>query len=196
MSPRIESLTTTLQRRPLLATVLLCALPYLALLAHVAAGTTPSLRTISVYILIGGIVPFTGLIVVLVRVVRDRTRFRLLILLQTYAALVLIFATLYGLLQTAGRVPSIHGMQVWAGGHPTLSTLHAILGDALYLSVITITTVGFGDLVPLSPLAKLLSALEGLAGIAFMGLALGHYFSVCTHCAAPSSANVVEESQP
>ncbi|MCA9720063.1 MAG: two pore domain potassium channel family protein [Myxococcales bacterium] len=191
-SPRLESLASALHERPLPATAALCAVPYLALLGHVAARAGPSAAAITVLALVGGALPFVGLVVALSRVVRDRTRFRLMILLQTYAALVLIFATLYALLQVAGSTPAVRGMALWAGDLPTL---HAILGDALYLSVITITTVGFGDLAPLSPLAKLLTALEGLAGIAFMGLALGHYFSVCTHCASPERADV-EEHQP
>lgn len=57
--------------------------------------------------------------------------------------------------------------------------LHAIFFDSLYLSVMTITTVGYGDLVPLTPTGKVLTAIEGLAGIGFIGVALGHYFSVC-----------------
>lgn len=77
-------------------------------------------------------------------------------------------------------------MVVWSSHQPGtfgdhLELLHEVFLDSLYLSVITITTVGYGDMVPLSTGAKLLSALEGLVGIAFYGVALGHYFSVCVH---------------
>ncbi len=184
-SPYLVLLKSTLQTRPVLVSAALCAVPYLALLGHVAARSDPSLGAIIVYAILGGVAPSIGLAVVLGRVVLDRTRFRLLILLQTYATLVLSFAALYALLQVAGQEPAIRGMSLWASER---ASLHAIIGDALYLSVITITTVGFGDLAPCSPLAKLLTALEGIAGIAFMGLALGYYFSVCTHCESPADA--------
>lgn len=63
-----------------------------------------------------------------------------------------------------------------------MDRLHAIFFEALYLSV---TTVGFGDLVPLTRFGKVLTALEGLAGIGFVGVALGHYFSVCLRRRGP-----------
>lgn len=42
----------------------------------------------------------------------------------------------------------------------------------------TITTVGYGDLAPLTRIGRVLTAVEGLAGIGFVGVVLGHYFSV------------------
>ena len=40
----------------------------------------------------------------------------------------------------------------------------------LYFSTATITTVGFGDIAPISPLTRTLVALEALIGIVFIGL--------------------------
>jgi hypothetical protein len=184
------------QARPLLAAAGLCAIPYLGLVSYVfrvlhseaVVATTPSPAAMLLFVITGGLLPLAGLALVLSRLARDRTRFRLSILLQSYLSLILVFATLYGLLQVSHATPAFGGMLVlWDADTAMsavehLSRLHAILGDALYLSVITITTVGYGDLAPISPVAKLLSASEGLAGIAFMGLALGHYFSTCTGC--------------
>ncbi|KAL3742312.1 hypothetical protein ACJRO7_017745 [Eucalyptus globulus] len=45
--------------------------------------------------------------------------------------------------------------------------------DALYFCVVTMTTVGYGDLVPSSTLAKLLASTYVFAGIALNGLILG-----------------------
>lgn len=45
--------------------------------------------------------------------------------------------------------------------------------DALYFSVVTMTTVGYGDLVPDSTTAKLLASLYVFAGMALVGLILG-----------------------
>jgi|SRR5271157_153712 len=46
------------------------------------------------------------------------------------------------------------------------------LGNCMYLSVITFSTVGYGDLHPATPIGKVLAASEGLLGIFFTGLFL------------------------
>jgi voltage-gated potassium channel Kch len=45
-----------------------------------------------------------------------------------------------------------------------------VMGRMLYLSTITITTVGYGDIVPLSGLARFLVGLEATLGIVLLGL--------------------------
>ena len=42
----------------------------------------------------------------------------------------------------------------------------------LYLSTVTITTVGYGDIVPITPLARTLIAAEAVFGILVIGLYL------------------------
>ena len=116
------------------------------------------------------------------RLIRERDRFRLGRVLEAYGCLVLIFTSGYALLQTSSAESSFVGMtQVWTSEPGTLEQhvgrLHSTYLDSLYLSTITITTVGYGDMVPATGAAKLLTALEGLAGIGFIGLVLGHYFS-------------------
>jgi voltage-gated potassium channel Kch len=44
--------------------------------------------------------------------------------------------------------------------------------DSLYFSVVAVTTVGFGDLVPTTDAAKLFTVVYVLAGIAVLGLFL------------------------
>lgn len=118
----------------------------------------------------------------------DRNRFQLGSLLGAYAAMILVFASSYALLQRSGMNPAIAEMQrIWIPSEPTslaqhVDRLHEVFGDALYLSVVTMTTVGYGDLVPITPMAKFVAALQGLLGIGFVGLALGQYFAVCLHC--------------
>lgn len=45
--------------------------------------------------------------------------------------------------------------------------------DSLYFSVVTVSTVGYGDLVPSTDLGKWFAILYMLVGIALIGLALG-----------------------
>lgn len=75
------------------------------------------------------------------------------------------------------------------------SALGTVFVDAMYMSVVTITTVGFGDIVPSTVVSRGLVALEALTGVGFIGLVLGHYFSyrarhatppADTHTAAPT----------
>lgn len=42
------------------------------------------------------------------------------------------------------------------------------IGDGLWWSVQTVTTVGYGDLVPTTPLGRIVAAIVMLAGIAFL----------------------------
>jgi voltage-gated potassium channel Kch len=40
--------------------------------------------------------------------------------------------------------------------------------ELLYFSLITLTTVGYGDIVPLSGTARILTALEGVTGVLYI----------------------------
>lgn len=55
-------------------------------------------------------------------------------------------------------------------GFPSLSS--GSFERMVYLSAITIATVGYGDIVPITPLARKLVALEAVLGIVLMGLFL------------------------
>ena len=47
------------------------------------------------------------------------------------------------------------------------------LFDFIYFSFVTITTLGYGDIIPLHTLTKILTILEVLMGVSFVGLILG-----------------------
>lgn len=184
-----------LKRRISTVAMGLCLIPYLGLLAYLRLvmhateelATTPSPWLYVALCATGVVLPCAGVTCVLARLLRERERFQLALLIESYVALVLVFASSYALLQTSSTEPAISGMPiVWEADsaetlHHHVQRLHEVFLDSLYMSVITITTVGYGDMTPISGWAKLLGALEGLVGIAFYGIALGHYFSVCGH---------------
>lgn len=49
--------------------------------------------------------------------------------------------------------------------------------DALYFSYVTLTTVGFGDITPVSPAARMLAALEALSGTIYMAVLVARLVS-------------------
>ena len=178
-----------------LSVLFVCLAPYISLLVYLAFGmhsigepaSDPNPTLLFIFFAAGVPFPLCGVAIVLRRLVHQRQQFRLRMLLSSYLSLVLVFATGYAILQASSLQPAIEGMTVvWEPNTPTTiaehrERLHWLYFDALYLSLITITTVGYGDMIPISPWAKLLAGFEGLSGVAFLGLALGHHFSVCLH---------------
>jgi hypothetical protein len=78
-----------------------------------------------------------------------------------YLILGLLFAHLYGLLNVLAR-------EAFANVPPGLSA-HAVFyrGRLLYFSFVTLTTTGYGDIVPLHPVAQSLATLEAVIGQLF-----------------------------
>ena len=104
----------------------------------------------------------------------DRLAPPMLAFLTVYAVLVVMFASLYRIADLTSALPQfvLHGEATRIG-----------FVDALYYSVSTITTLGYGDLVPTSVLVRALSGLEVVSGI----LMLLFGFSEIMRTAGPDS---------
>ena len=50
--------------------------------------------------------------------------------------------------------------------------------EAFYFSLITLTTVGFGDITPVSPVARMLAATEAMMGVLYMAILVAHLVSL------------------
>lgn len=169
----------------------LCTAPYLGLRVYLSVGmhdsavaaALPAPWLLGALFALGVVVPTAGVIWTLRWVVRDGLHFRLSGLLEAYGVLIVLFASSYAIVQASAVGTSFTGMApLWdvpATLEVHVARLHELFFESLYLSVMTITTVGYGDLAPLTRTGKVLTAVEGLAGIGFVGVALGHYFSVC-----------------
>ncbi len=176
-------------------TLALCGLPFAGLLGllwwnhrDAVLIDPPDPWLLGILALLGAALPAGRLVAVAVRLTKDSSQFRLGLLLQMYASLIVSFASLYALLQVSSRDPHFRGMAtMWmdepAGFTHHASALGAVFIDALYMSVVTITTVGFGDIVPSTGFSRGLVAVEALTGVGFIGLVLGHYFSYRARCA-------------
>ena len=187
---------SVIEKRPLVFALAFAAIPYVGLRLYLSgvmhAETTLAVAPGPTFLLsllaIGAVVPAVFLAVVLKRLVAERESFELRALLEVYFSLLLVFAVTYAVLQTSSFEPVFVGMPtIWDGVsvesvEAHVEKLHAVFGDALYLSVVTMTTVGFGDITPVGFLAKTLIGIQGLLGIGFVGLVLGQYFSSCIAC--------------
>ena len=76
--------------------------------------------------------------------------------LTFYSVLVIVFAALYRILDVAATAPNFV-----VGGRPR----DISFAESLYFSVVTMATVGYGDITPLSDLARLLAAIQVVVGI-------------------------------
>src|SRR5208282_123461 len=87
---------------------------------------------------------------------------RLYGLVSLYLLLAVFYFAIFNLIETVHphsfmetAFPASHGM-----------TRHSLL----YLSLITLTTLGYGDIVPVTPLARMIAALEATTGVLYIAI--------------------------
>jgi voltage-gated potassium channel len=110
-------------------------------------------------------------------------------LLVVAAALVATFSELIGSRDTSpdSLVGAIFGyfllaaawgllyfqIEAWRPGSFGLTEAGAAGEQLLYFSIITLTTVGYGDIVPLAPAARSAAGLEAMAGTLYIAILIG-----------------------
>ncbi len=101
------------------------------------------------------------------RVTRERpvTAELLYGLCSLYLNFVLVFAFAYNMIE-----------QIWPHSFTGNGPLH--LDSFIYLSMITLTTIGYGDIAPTLPLARLLAGSEAIMGALFIALAVARGLSL------------------
>lgn len=78
-----------------------------------------------------------------------------------YILLALLWAIFYQFLEFL--VPgSFHGI--------TSGLKHVNFNDFLYLSLVTLSTLGYGDLIPVTPLARVLAIIEVITGVFYIAI--------------------------
>lgn len=94
---------------------------------------------------------------------------RIMLAIHSYICIIIDFAVIYRLL----------------GGKHIDGVMNIF--DALYFSVITIATVGYGDLKPETYFGKYFAAFEVFCGMSLVVLTLATYLSQCTSICPPNS---------
>jgi len=83
----------------------------------------------------------------------------------SYLLLGVIWALIYALVEIA------HPGSFLDGGRPIGSAgHHSLVPELLYLSLVTLSTLGYGDIVPVTPQARILAALEGIIGPLYLAV--------------------------
>src|SRR5262245_1179178 len=97
-----------------------------------------------------------------------------------YLLLGVIWALIYALVELA------HPGSFVDGGRPVSSAIggHRLLvPELLYLSLVTLSTLGYGDILPVTPQARMLAAIEAIIGPLYLAVLIARLVSL----AAPRS---------
>src|SRR5215472_4495679 len=82
-----------------------------------------------------------------------------------YLLLGVIWALIYALVELA------HPGSFLDGGRPVSSAGHrTLVPELLYLSLVTLSTLGYGDILPVTPPARMLAALEAIIGPLYLAV--------------------------
>lgn len=125
----------------------------LAAMGIVATVVLLSARNVAVFLLDTGLL-FEDLFDTIGRLVKPVFAF-----LTFYSLIIIVFASLYRLIDRFDSIPTFR-----IGGD--LRELSFV--EALYFSIVTLSTVGYGDIVPLSYSVRILVALQIIAGIVLL----------------------------
>jgi len=94
---------------------------------------------------------------------------RLYVSVSIYFLLALCWFSLYNVINKAHPGSfAVNGTPLQAGIHPSV---------LMYFSLCTLTTVGYGDIVPLTPVSRMFAALESSVGVLYIAITVARLVS-------------------
>jgi len=109
--------------------------------------------------------------------------------ISTYLMLALLWA--FGYVLVARLVPPAFVVTIGTERHDLLEGF-----DALYFSFCTLTTVGYGDIVPVARIARQLAVMEATTGTLFITVLIARLVSLYSTAEASSSAQATPGNAP
>jgi hypothetical protein len=94
---------------------------------------------------------------------------RLYGLVSLYVVLGVFYYAIFNLIETLRP----HSFMETASSAPNGVTRHSLL----YLSLITLTTLGYGDIVPVTPAARMFAAFEAMTGVLYIAITVARLVS-------------------
>lgn len=99
--------------------------------------------------------------------------------LNVYLLIGLVWTLLYALIEGVSPGAFRFPDGVLHGDEPRMHRL-SCMASYIYYSFITLMTIGFGDIVPVSPVARSVTVLEGLAGHFYMAVLIARFIGLST----------------
>lgn len=100
-----------------------------------------------------------------------------------YLLIAMVFAELYFLVLT--WTPGALHLAV----PPELRTARELRGDLMYFSLVTLATVGYGDILPVSPIARALATFEAVTGQFYVAVVVAMFVTKYTAQALAARSN-------
>lgn len=86
----------------------------------------------------------------------------------------LLYGAIFGYLLISMSFAFVfYRIERWSPGSFLLATHTADWASFLYFSLVTITTLGYGEISPLHPFARILAALEAVIGVMYVAVLIG-----------------------
>ncbi len=108
---------------------------------------------------------------------RTITRDVLYAAIAIYLLLGALFVPVYGLVETLTFELSGGTLHAFVGGSTAANTLFA-WQDFIYFSYVTLTTLGYGDILPMTMVAKAAIALEAIVGVMYLTIIMARLVSL------------------
>lgn len=94
-----------------------------------------------------------------------------------YLLIGIIWALIYTTIENA-MPNSFEFSGIYSGDYRYLFTHRFYLGNLIYFSFVTLTTIGYGDIYPISMVARLLASLEAVTGQIYIAVLIGRLVGI------------------